>query len=107
MQKLLRLCLWQVMFISIISYSMPVLSAENGGIRMRGPKSTSNAVRMRGPTRNPTLSEVNNSRYERSSGERYGPITSKDTLWNISVQYRPDPSITIYQMLQAFYQTNF
>ncbi len=83
MPKLLRLCLWQVVFISIISFHLPVSAYEEGGIRMRGDKST-----------------------DAFSFDKYGPITSKDTLWNIASKIRPDSSLSIYQVMQALYQAN-
>ncbi|MBA6389262.1 hypothetical protein H4J38_00560 [Colwellia sp. BRX10-3] len=82
MQKLLRLCLWQVLIISISCFSLPI-SAEDGGIRIRGPKST-----------------------DAFPYDRYGPITSKDTLWNIALKVRPDPRLSVYQVMQALYENN-
>ena len=77
MQKLLRLCLWQVLIISISCFSLPI-SAEESGIRIRGPKST-----------------------DAFPYDRYGPITGKDTLWNIALKVRPDPRLSVYQVMQA------
>jgi pilus assembly protein FimV len=85
MQKLLRLCLWQVLIISISCFSLPI-SAENGGISIRGPKSTDAFP------------------YDRY--DRYGPITDKDTLWNIALKVRPDPRLSVYQVMQALYESN-
>ncbi len=101
MQKLLRLCFRQVVFsvpiISILSLSIittsvctigfPVFAEEAApqkrGIRMRGPKS----------------SDV-------FPYERYGPITSRDTLWKIALTIRPDNRLSVYQVMQALYQAN-
>jgi pilus assembly protein FimV len=82
MQRLLRLCLWQALIISISCFSLPI-SAEEGGIRIRGPKST-----------------------DAFPYDRYGPITSKDTLWNIALKVRPDPRLSVYQVMQALYESN-
>ncbi|ALO35570.1 hypothetical protein CMT41_13245 [Colwellia sp. MT41] len=84
MQKLLRLCLWQAIIIGILTAHFPVISAEEErGIRMRGPKS----------------SDV-------FPYDRYGPITSKDTLWNIATRIKPDTRLSVYQVMQALYQKN-
>ena len=82
MQKFLRLCLWQVLIISISCFSLPI-SAEDGGIRIRGPKST-----------------------DAFPYDRYGPITGKDTLWNIALKVRPDPRLSVYQVMQALFENN-
>ena len=83
MQKLLRLCLWQVIIIGILTAHFPASAEEERGIRMRGPKS----------------SDV-------FPYDRYGPITSKDTLWNIATRMRPDTRLSVYQVMQALYQDN-
>ncbi len=83
MQHLLRLCLWQAIIIGILSAHFPVNAEEERGIRMRGPKS----------------SDV-------FPYDRYGPITSKDTLWNIATRIRPDKRLSVYQVMQALYQEN-
>ena len=82
MQRLLRLCLWQVLIISISCFSLPI-SAEEGGIRIRGPKAT-----------------------DAFPYDRYGPIIAKDTLWNIALKVRPDPRLSVYQVMQALYESN-
>ncbi len=82
MQKFLRLCLWQVLIISISCFSLPI-SAEDGGIRIRGPKST-----------------------DAFPYDRYGPITGNDTLWNIALKVRPDPRLSVYQVMQALFENN-
>jgi pilus assembly protein FimV len=83
MQRYIRLCLWQVMFISILSFQLPVFSAEEGGIRIRGPKST-----------------------DVFPYDKYGPITASDTLWKIALNVRPDPYLSVYQVMQGLYQAN-
>lgn len=92
MQKLLRLCLWQVVLsivtVSTLSVSLPAFSQgieaeEERGIRMRGPKE----------------SDV-------FPYDKYGPITKTDTLWKIALTVRPDNRLTVYQVMQALYQAN-
>ena len=38
--------------------------------------------------------------------ERYGPITSNDTLWDIARRYKPHSSVTQYQTMVAIVQAN-
>ncbi|WP_114325308.1 FimV/HubP family polar landmark protein [Candidatus Colwellia aromaticivorans] len=96
MQKLLRLCLWQVVLgiftVSVFSISTLSLSesafaqevqTQERGIRMRGPKST-----------------------DVFPYDRYGPITQRDTLWKIALTVRPDSRLSVYQVMQALYQAN-
>jgi len=82
MQRLINLCLWQVVLVSLITFSVSSV-AQEGGIRIRGPKST-----------------------DVFPYERYGPITNQDTLWNIALKVRPDTRFSVYQVMQALYQKN-
>ena len=83
MQRFIRLCFLQVILISIVSFSSISYSAEQGGIRIRGPKAS-----------------------DAFPYDRYGPLTNKDTLWNIALKVRPDPRLTVYQVMTALYQQN-
>ncbi len=83
MQNIVRLCLWPLVIISILFVQMPIMAEEERGIRMRGPKST-----------------------DVFPYDRYGPITSRDTLWNIALTVRPDSRLTVYQVMQALFQEN-
>ncbi|MDF2178053.1 hypothetical protein P2G88_07285 [Aliiglaciecola sp. CAU 1673] len=40
------------------------------------------------------------------SGNEYGPIDSNDTLWRIAERYRPNKSLSIYQVMLAIYELN-
>ena len=40
------------------------------------------------------------------SGDRYGPIRDEDTLWAIAKRFRPNSSISMYQVMVAIYRTN-
>lgn len=42
----------------------------------------------------------------REGQQRYGPITSNDTLWAIASEYRPHSSVTQYQTMVAIAQAN-
>ena len=83
MQRLLSLCLWQVVFVGMIALSMPVHAFEESGIQIRGPKNT-----------------------DPFPYGRYGAITGQDTLWRIATAVRPDPGLSLYQVMQALYQAN-
>lgn len=41
-----------------------------------------------------------------SGGSTYGPIQAGETFWSIATKLRPDPSVTMDQMLLAIYQGN-
>ena len=81
MQQFLRLCLWQVMIFT--GFSASTAMAEEVGISIKGPKS-SDVVQY----------------------EQYGPITPKDTLWNIALKVRPDNTLSIYQVMQSLFARN-
>lgn len=40
------------------------------------------------------------------SGNRYGPVSSMDTLWSIATKVRPSRSVSIQQTLVAIYRAN-
>ena len=92
MQHFLRLCLWQAIIIGILTAHFPVSAEEERGIRLRGPKSSENNYRR--------------ENRDAFSSEGYGPITPKDTLWNIATRVRPDTRLSVYQVMQALYQEN-
>ncbi|WP_448213356.1 FimV/HubP family polar landmark protein [Colwellia sp. MEBiC06753] len=83
MLRLLSLCLWQVLIVGILSVNLPTASAQEAGIQIRGPKST-----------------------DVFPHERYGPITASDTLWKVALAVRPDPSVSVYQVMQALFELN-
>ncbi|AGH43536.1 FimV/HubP family polar landmark protein [Paraglaciecola psychrophila] len=41
-----------------------------------------------------------------NQSDTYGPVVSSDTLWQISQNYRPNNSLSIYQVMQAIYELN-
>ncbi|WP_426358348.1 FimV/HubP family polar landmark protein [Pseudocolwellia sp. HL-MZ19] len=81
MQQFLRLCLWQVIIFT--GFSASSVMAEEVGISIKGPKS-SDIVQY----------------------EQYGPITARDTLWNIALKVRPDNTLSIYQVMQSLFARN-
>lgn len=44
--------------------------------------------------------------YYNKAERKFGPISAKDTLWNISNKVRPDNEVTIYQVMQALFDAN-
>ncbi|MGB0937283.1 MAG: FimV/HubP family polar landmark protein, partial [Colwellia sp.] len=84
MQKLIRVALLPIFMIGLFLSHMPLaLSEEELGIKVRGPKSSDNFPY-----------------------NRYGPISQRDTLWNIALRVRPDNRLSVYQVMQALYHAN-
>ncbi|WP_037458988.1 FimV/HubP family polar landmark protein [Shewanella sp. HN-41] len=42
----------------------------------------------------------------RQLNHQYGPTTSKDTFWSIAQKVRPDPSVSVYQVMAAVFDAN-
>ncbi len=64
-----------------------------------------------GNLRGPKISTPNSAELQRQfqrdiQSGNYGPIASSDTLWNISQNYRPNSSVSIYQVMQAIFELN-
>ena len=83
MVKFLSLCLWQVIIIGTLTTNVSVAAEDKLGISIRGPK----------------LQDQNISL-------QYGPISPSDTLWNIALNVRLDPSLSVYQVMQSLYLNN-
>jgi pilus assembly protein FimV len=76
-------------FISVI----PAANSQQGNVR--GPKNSP-----------PRYSEPQLQNQRGTQSDTYGPIVSSDTLWQISKNYRPDSSLSVYQVMQAIYEIN-
>ena len=76
-------------FISVI----PAANSQQGN--ERGPKNSS-----------PRYSELQPQIQPGRKSDNYGPIVSSDTLWQISRNYRPNSSLSVYQVMQAIYEIN-
>ena len=75
------------------------LLAAEGGLKLRGP----------GQKKPPTQQQVPQQpqpQTPQTQNQTYGPITNADTLWRIASTFRPDPSISINQVMIAIFQTN-
>ncbi|MCE9788117.1 FimV/HubP family polar landmark protein [Shewanella chilikensis] len=42
----------------------------------------------------------------RQQVRQYGPTTTSDTFWSIAQKVRPDPSVSIYQVMAAIFEAN-
>ena len=84
MEKLLRIALLPIFMAGFLLPSMSLAMNEDElGIKVRGPKSSDNFPY-----------------------DKYGPISNRDTLWNIALRVRPDNKLTIYQVMESLYQEN-
>jgi pilus assembly protein FimV len=84
MEKLLRIALLPIFMAGFLLPSMSLAMNEDElGIKVRGPKSSDNFPY-----------------------DKYGPISNRDTLWNIALRVRPDNRLTIYQVMESLYQEN-
>ncbi|VFM95725.1 MAG: FimV N-terminal domain-containing protein [Candidatus Kentron sp. G] len=45
-------------------------------------------------------------RFPRKEFSRYGPVTTKDTLWSIATRFRPNRSVSIEQVMMAIQRYN-
>ena len=45
-------------------------------------------------------------RSEEENKDKYGPVLKTDTLWSIANRFRPDPTVSIYQTMQAIWEAN-
>ncbi|MEY8214955.1 MAG: hypothetical protein RPR97_10820, partial [Colwellia sp.] len=86
MQHFLRLCLWQAIIIGILTAHFPVSAEEERGIRLRGPKSNDSSES--NYRRESDYRRESRESSDVFSSEIYGPITPKDTLWNIATRVR-------------------
>ena len=73
--------------------AIPAANSQQGNLIE--PKNTS-----------PRYSEVQPQAQRGNQPDSYGPIVSSDTLWQISKNYRPNSSLSIYQVMQAIYEIN-
>ena len=73
--------------------AIPAANSQQGNLR--GPKNSS-----------PRYSDPQPQTQRVTQSDTYGPIVSSDTLWQISQNYRPNSSLSIYQVMQAIYDIN-
>ena len=96
MQKSFRLCLWQVVLgiftVSVFSISMLYTSSTAFSQEVQTPE---RSIYMRIPNSTDVF-----------PFDRYGPLTQRDTLWNIALTVRPDNRLSVYQVMEALHQAN-
>lgn len=96
MQKSFRLCLWQVVLgiftVSVFSISMLYTSSTAFSQEVQTPE---RSIHMRIPNSTDVF-----------PFDRYGPLTQRDTLWNIALTVRPDNRLSVYQVMEALHQAN-
>ncbi|WP_414827860.1 FimV/HubP family polar landmark protein [Alteromonas sp. H39] len=68
----------------LVSVFPTVVDAQERATQLRGPKDATSQF----------------------SGNTYGPIDAKDTLWRIAERYRQNKDLSIYQVMIAIYELN-
>ena len=87
----------QFLIVLIFITAVPAAYSQQGNLR--GPKSST--------PRYPEQQQQTQPQTQRQTQSgTYGPIVSSDTLWQISQNYRPNRSLSIYQVMQAIYELN-
>jgi pilus assembly protein FimV len=83
----------QLLIVLILVTAIPAANSQQGNLR--GPKSAT-----------PKYVEPQLQFQGGIRSSIYGPIVSSDTLWQISQNYRPNNSLSIYQVMQAIFELN-
>jgi pilus assembly protein FimV len=83
----------QLLIVLILITAIPAANSQQGNLR--GPKSAT-----------PKYFEPQQQFQGGIRSSIYGPITSSDTLWQISQNYRPNSSLSVYQVMQAIFELN-
>ena len=89
----LRMIAVQLLIVLILITAIPAANSQQGNLR--GPKSAT-----------PKYFEPQQQFQGGIRSRIYGPITSSDTLWQISQNYRPNSSLSVYQVMQAIFELN-
>ncbi|MFQ6370536.1 FimV/HubP family polar landmark protein [Shewanella sp. YIC-542] len=58
------------------------------------------------PVQSQSLKVTGPEGQSREQPRQYGPTTPRDTFWSIANQVRPDPSVSIYQVMAAIFEAN-
>nr|MCS5585520.1 hypothetical protein [Pseudomonadales bacterium] len=81
----MKLHLSGLLLLSVLWSVFPtVVDAQERATQLRGPKDATSQF----------------------SGNTYGPIDAKDTLWRIAERYRQNKELSIYQVMMAIYELN-
>ena len=96
-----------VQLLIVLNFVTAIPAAHSQQGNLRGPKNTTTRYsepqrqrqQQQQPQRQPQTQRVTQS-------GTYGPVVSSDTLWQIAQNYRPNNSLSIYQVMQAIYELN-
>jgi pilus assembly protein FimV len=83
----------QLLISLILVTAISAANSQQGNLR--GPKSVT-----------PKIFEPQQQFQKGIRSSIYGPIVSSDTLWQISQNYHPNNSLSIYQVMQAIFELN-
>jgi pilus assembly protein FimV len=89
----LRMIAVQLLIVLILVTAIPAANSQQGNLRV--PKSAT-----------PKYFEPQQQFQGGIRSSIYGPIISSDTLWQISQNYRPNSSLSVYQVMQAIFELN-
>ena len=84
-----------VQLLIVLNFVTAIPDANSQQGNLRGPKSST-----------PNSAEPQRQFQRDIQSGNYGPIVSSDTLWQISQNYRPNSSVSIYQVMQAIFDLN-
>jgi pilus assembly protein FimV len=95
----------QILIVLIFVTAIPAAYSQQGNLR--GPKNATPRYSepQRQQQQQPQQQRQPQTQLDTQSGT-YGPIVPADTLWQISRNYRPNSSLSIYQVMQAIYELN-
>ncbi|WP_028870128.1 FimV/HubP family polar landmark protein, partial [Psychromonas arctica] len=93
--------LLSLVFCSPLLFNVPIVQ----GVDLVGPNDEDQVIQpaetIKTPSSN-TTSTVDTS----LAISKYGPISSRETLWSIASKLRPDSSVSVFQTLVAIYKAN-
>ncbi|MBB1272087.1 FimV/HubP family polar landmark protein [Psychromonas sp. SR45-3] len=93
--------LLSLVFCSPLLFNVPIVQ----GVDLVGPNDEDQVIQpaetIKTPSSN-TTSTVDTS----LTISKYGPISSRETLWSIASKLRPDSSVSVFQTLVAIYKAN-
>ena len=93
-----------VQLLIVLNFVTAIPAAHSQQGNLRGPKNTT--PRYSEPQRQPQQQQQQPPTRRVTQSGTYGPIVSSDTLWQIAQNYRPNNSLSIYQVMQAIYELN-
>ena len=96
-----------VQLLIVLNFVIAIPAAYSQQGNLRGPKSSTPKYSEPQPQRQQQQQPQQRTQTQREMQPgTYGPIVSSDTLWQISQNYRPNNSLSIYQVMQAIYELN-